>query len=177
MFTHGKVVCMNLRLVREVNFEAVVTPEMEDAHWKDISGLMQGILPADWPEWNHNYYWVPKKYHHLIRKTRKATLAAVRKEARPLFARVDAITKELSKYDSTKWMRLRGVKQHTTNNWRTHGALYRERSKIYRQLRVLDRIAARTEQKPTWSDVPAEALRNANPDLALYQQEKAIWPA
>jgi hypothetical protein len=170
MFTHGKVVCMNLRLVREVDLDGIVTPEIEDAHWKDLAKRMQ--TPSE--DWITNYSWVPKKYHHLIRKTRNATLTAVRKEARPLLTELDRLSVAMSKWDTTDWHRLRGQKAPTLSDWQPFFELKKQRTKVRRQLKNLDNIVAQAQRKPTWNELPGSVL-DAYPDVKLYRSEEPKW--
>lgn len=168
MFTYGKVVTMSLRLVREVDLLTDITPEVERQHWlQTVDQLTTGTYGYS-PQ-------VTKRHRHLIKSTRKATLAAIRREAKPFIAEYQRLRNEMLKFETSveRWTRLSGKKPTTNQDWDQWRDFKRERDKIGRKLSQLDRIFHSVSVRPTWQTIPLDAIEN--PDLKLYRSEPPKW--
>lgn len=166
MFTYNKVVTMGLRLIREVDLTMDITPEVERQFWLQVTESLR----------NRSYQVIPRKYHHLIRNTRKATLTTVRREAKPLIAEDRRLRGELLKFEAgiELWPVLTGKGSTGRHDWDQWRDFKRQRERIRRQLNHLNHIAIEaTQRRPTWGTIPAEAIKN--PDLKLYRSETPKW--
>lgn len=165
MITPSKVVCARLRLVREVGLDAVVTEEMKQAAWNEKVKLLVDKAPP------YTYFSarLPVAYRGLVKKTRRATVTAVRQSAKPLLVEEAATTKVLTQYDRVTWPRLSGAEIKT--DWTAYQAARKDRDRIRRKLRVLDHIVAEAQSIPNYGSIPYAALPEG--DLKTYMGEKS----
>jgi hypothetical protein len=170
---YSKIVAMNMRLVREVDYKSVVTPEMQLAYWRRMRPeyTQPGHAPYGYP--------IPRAFRPLLKDTPEATHRAARRAAAPFMRDLRAARKDMAPYtrQQAEFTTLfpEQLKYRTPEDWKPYYEADKRAGAAKRKLRQLERIAHLANTKPQWSELDPKDI--TNPDVALYlRKEQTIDP-